>query len=119
LSTVYPAQSVISVRSGLINFSERAVFIDNQAVVIRSGRYVSMKDGSTLLTRDGRAELLLTPNAYLWIGQNSGLLMISGDRSGTQVELLSGSAILDSGNALADAPMSRPPVALPRIAPHR
>jgi hypothetical protein len=100
------AQSVISVRSGLINFSEGEVFIDNQAVVTKSGRYVSMKDGSALLTRDGRAELLLTPNAYLRIGQNSGLLMISGDRFSTQVELLSGSAILDSGNALADAPIT-------------
>src|SRR5579862_7611757 len=87
------AQSVISVRSGLINFSEGAVFVDNQPVVNKFGRYASLKDGSDLLTQDGRVELLLTPSAYLRVGQNSGVRLISGDLSGTQVELLSGSAI--------------------------
>jgi hypothetical protein len=100
------AQSVISVRFGLINYSEGAVFVDNQPVVNRFGRYASLKDGSDLLTQDGRAELLLTPGAYLRLGQNSGLRLISGDLSGTEAELLSGSAILDSGNALAGAPIT-------------
>src|SRR4029077_7280663 len=94
------------VRSGLINFSEGAVFVDNQPVVNKFGRYASLKDGSDLLTQDGRVELLLTPSAYLRVGQNSGVRLISGDLSGTQVELLSGSAILDSGNALAGAPIT-------------
>jgi hypothetical protein len=100
------AQSVISVRSGLINYSEGAVFADNQPVVNKLGRYASLKDGSDLMTQDGRVEVLLTPNAYLRIGQNSGVRLISGDLSATKVALLNGSAILDSGNALAGDPIT-------------
>src|SRR4051812_46013679 len=106
LSSSLHGQSVISVRSGLINYSEGAVVVDNQPVVNKSGRYASLKDGSDLLTQDGRVELLLTPNAYLRAGQNSGVRLISGDLSGTKVELLNGSAILDSGNALPGAPIT-------------
>ena len=84
---------------GLVIESLGSDVIDNQPVVNKFGRYASLKDGSDLLTQDGRVELVLTPNAYLRVGQNSGVRLISGDLSGTKVELLSGSAILDSGNA--------------------
>jgi hypothetical protein len=106
LSSVLQAQSVISVRSGLINYSDGAVIVDNQPVVNRFGRYASLKDGSELLTQDGRAELLLTPGVYLRVGENSGVRLVSGNLSDTQVELLGGSAILDSGNAAAGAPIT-------------
>jgi len=99
-------QSVISVRSGVLNFSDGAVFIDSKPVMRRLGTFTTLRDGSDLLTRDGRAELLLTPNAYLRIGQNSAVRMISGSMDDTQVELLNGSAILDSANAPAGNPIT-------------
>ncbi|MES1260507.1 MAG: hypothetical protein ABUS49_02135, partial [Acidobacteriota bacterium] len=68
--------------------------------------YASLKEGSVLLTQDGRAEILLTPNAYLRVGVNSAIRMISASLSDTQIELLSGSAILDSGNAPDGAPIT-------------
>lgn len=92
-------QSVVSVHSGLINHSEGAVFIDNQPVSKSPGRFVTLKKGSTLLTRDGRAEILLSPDAYLRLGVDSSVRMVSDTLSDTQLELLSGSAILDSGNS--------------------
>lgn len=100
---IAPAQSVISVRSGLINYSEGAVFIDNQLVVPKLGKYPALREGSDLLTQNGRAEILLTPEVYLRIGVNSGIRMISSVLADTRIQLLSGSAILDSGNAPADA----------------
>ena len=101
-SVAAPSQSVISVRSGLINYSEGAVFIDNQLVGQKPGKYPTLREGSDLLTHDGRAEILLTPEVYLRIGINSSVRMISSSLSDTRVQLLSGSAILDSGNAPAD-----------------
>jgi hypothetical protein len=95
-------QSVISVHSGLVNHSEGAVFIDNQPVSKGFGKFVILKKGSGLLTRDGRAELLLAPDAYLRIGVNSLVRMVSDSPSDTQLELLSGSAILDSGNSAGE-----------------
>jgi hypothetical protein len=97
------AQSVVSVRSGLLNFSEGAVFINNQPVTQHAGAYSSLQEGSDLLTQSGRAELLLTPSAYLRIGQNSAVRMISSRLTDTKVELLYGSAMLDSTEALENS----------------
>jgi hypothetical protein len=97
------AQSVVSVRSGLLNFSEGAVFINNQPVKQHAGAYSSLQEGSDLLTQSGRAELLLTPSAYLRIGQNSAVRMISSRLTDTKVELLYGSAMLDSTEALENS----------------
>jgi len=97
------AQSVISVRSGVINYFEGAVFVDSQLVGKTPGRYPVLREGSDLLTHDGRAEILLAPDVYFRVGPNSGVRMISSGLADTRLELLSGSAIFDSGNAPAGA----------------
>jgi hypothetical protein len=101
-SALAPAQSVISVRSGLINYSEGAVFIDNQLVKQKLGKYPSLHEGSDLLTQDGRAEIQFAPEVFLRVGINSGVRMISSDLADTKIQLLSGSVILDSGNAASN-----------------
>jgi hypothetical protein len=92
-------QSVISARSGLLNFFEGVVFLDGQPLARKSGTFPRLREGSTLVTESGRAEVLLTPDTYLRIGEDSSIRMISSDIDDTQVELLSGSAILDSSHA--------------------
>lgn len=94
-------QSVISARSGLVNYFEGVVFLDGQPLAKKAGVFPRMKDGSTLATESGRAEVLLTPDTYLRIGENGGIRMLSNGISDTQVEVLSGSAILDSSQAPA------------------
>ncbi len=66
-------QSVISARSGLINYSEGDVLVNGQPLQRKFGSYTSLKDGSDLVTRSGRAEILLTPNVYLRVGEESGI----------------------------------------------
>jgi hypothetical protein len=92
-------QSVISARSGLVNFFEGVVFLDGQPLVRKSGTFPRMREGSTLSTQSGRAEVLLTPDTYLRIGEDSGIRMISSAIDDTQVELVSGSSVLDSARA--------------------
>jgi hypothetical protein len=93
------AQSVISARSGLVNFFEGVVFLDGQPLAPKSGTFPRLHEGSTLVTESGRAEVLLTPDTYLRIGEDGGVRLISGDIDDTRVELLSGSSILDSSRA--------------------
>jgi len=95
------SQSVISAHSGIVNFLEGVVFLDGQPLARKSGTFARLRDGSTLTTESGRAEVLLTPDTWLRIGEDSGIRMISDSISDTQVELLSGSAILDSARAPA------------------
>ncbi len=94
-------QSVISARSGLVNYFEGVVFLDGQPLARKSGTYSRMREGSTLLTESGRAEVLLTPETYLRMGEESSIRMIAGDIDDTRVELLSGSSVLDSARAPA------------------
>jgi hypothetical protein len=96
-------QSVISARSGLVNFFEGVVFLDGQPLAPKSGTFPRLREGSTLVTESGRVEVLLTPDTYLRIGEGSSIRMISGAIDDTQVELLSGSSILDSSQAPAGA----------------
>jgi hypothetical protein len=99
-------QSVISARSGLINYSEGDVLVNGQVLQRKFGSYTTLKEGSDLVTRSGRAEILLTPNTYLRVGEESGVKMISADLGDTKVELLGGSAILDSSTAPGKTPVS-------------
>jgi len=92
-------QSVISARSGLINYFEGVVFLDGQPLARKAGTFARMHEGSMLVTESGRAEVLLTPDTYLRIGADSSIRMISSDIDDTQVELLSGSSTLDSARA--------------------
>jgi hypothetical protein len=95
------AQSVISARSGLVNYFEGEVFLDGQPLASKPGIYAKLKPGSTLMTADGRAEVLLTPNTYFRIGEKSTMRMLSDSLSDTRVELMAGSASIDSANAPA------------------
>jgi hypothetical protein len=92
-------QSVISTRAGLINFSEGLVYVDGHPLARKFGAFERLKNGSTLVTESGRAEVLLTPNTYLRIGENSSVRMVSDDLSGPRMEILAGSAALDSESA--------------------
>ena len=90
------AQSVVSAHSGVIHFSEGSVFLDDQPVEHRVGRFAEMKPGSELRTEWGHAEVLLTPGMFLRIGDNSAIRMVSNRLSDTRVKLLHGSAVVES-----------------------
>ena len=92
------AQSVISAHSGLIHFSDGSVFLDDQRLEQKTGKFDQMNNGSELRTQDGRAEVLLTPGTFLRVGANSAIRMLSNQLDDTRVELLSGSAVLDQGS---------------------
>ncbi len=97
------AQSVISAHSGLIHLADGSVFLDDQRVEQKAGKFDQIKNGSELRTEDGRAEVLLTPGTFLRLGANSAIRMVSNELDNTRVELLKGSAVLDQGSdTLAD-----------------
>jgi FecR protein len=97
------AQPVISAHSGLINYSDGSVFLNDQRVEQKTGKFDQMSNGSELRTQDGRVEVLLTPGTFLRMGPNSAIRMISNELDNTRVELLNGAAMVDQGSdTLAD-----------------
>ncbi len=101
-----PAQPVISAQSGLIHFTEGAVSLDGAPLSQSFGKFAQMKDGSELTTRDGRAEIMLTPGMYLRLGEDTTVRMVSNHLADTRVEFVTGAAIVDSANGSAKAPVT-------------
>lgn len=102
LSFRLSAQAVISAHSGVVHFSEGSVFLDDQPLDHKVATFPSIKEGSTLRTEKGRAEILLTPGVVLRLDENSAIRMRSTALSDTRVEFLHGAAIVDSVDALGD-----------------
>ncbi len=98
------AQEVISAHSGIVHFSEGAVFIDDQPLDRKFATFPAIKQDSTLRTEKGRAEVLLTPGVFLRLDENTAIRMRSNSLTDTRVEFLHGAAIVDS----LDAPTASP-----------
>jgi hypothetical protein len=98
VSAVVPAsgQAVISTRAGVVHYFDGAVYLNDQPLEPRLGRFPSMPDGAELRTEAGRAEVLLTPGVFLRIDQNSTIRMVSNSLADSRVELLNGSAMIES-----------------------
>ncbi len=89
------AQSVISAHSGVLHHYEGDVTIAGQPPNQKAGTFAEVKPKQELETQVGRAEVLLTPGAFLRMGENSAIRMDSNKLSDTQVAFLKGSAIID------------------------
>ncbi len=92
-------QEVVSARSGMVHFAQGQVFLDDQQLDRKSGSFPIIKEGSTFRTAKGRAEVLLTPGAFLRLDDNSSIRMVSTELADTRLIFVSGSAILDLTDA--------------------
>jgi hypothetical protein len=95
-------QSVVSTHSGVIYFFVGSVFLGDQRLEQKFGRFPDIGEGRELRTTLGRAEILLTPGVFLRLDENSSIRMLSSRFSDTQVELLGGSAILEVTETVPD-----------------
>jgi len=96
------AQQVISAQSGTVHYSEGVVFVGQKPVDHKFGQFPSVKPGEELRTESGRAEILLTPGAFLRVDENSTVRMLANQLSDTRVEVVSGSAMVECDELLPD-----------------
>jgi hypothetical protein len=93
------AQDVVSASSGVLQYFEGMVALDNKPIEHKAAVFPSLNNGSTICAKKGRAELLLTPGTYLRIDENSCLRMVSNSLPDTRLNMTDGSVILDNLNA--------------------
>jgi hypothetical protein len=91
---------------GTINYIEGQVSLNGQELSQRSVGAAALNPGQVLDTGNGYAEVLLTPGAFLRVGPNSELRMLSAGLANTSTELVRGAGILEvdqmiKGTALA------------------
>lgn len=94
------AQSVLSTHAGVVHYFEGTVAIGGEALQQQFGRFPELAEGSELRTAEGRAELLLGPGVILRVAEDSAVKMVSNSLTDTRLELKSGTAILQSKDAL-------------------
>jgi len=108
-AAVCPAQSVVSAHSGTLHYFEGDVSIDGAQVQAQKARFQEIKEQGVLRTRLGRAEILLTPGVFLRVGENSAIKVLDNRLVSTRVELLNGTAILESDDpqlSVKDSPVT-------------
>ena len=89
------AQKVVSARAGLITYLQGPAFVDGKRVVLKTARFPLMKDGESLSTGRGRAELLLAPGVILRLSENSQVRMDDTQLANTRVTLQRGDALIE------------------------
>lgn len=102
VSSCVSAQSVISAHSGVIHYVEGRVFVNDNVVELKFAQFPDLKENQELRTEEGRAEILLTPGSFLRIGENSAVRMLSNRLTDTRIEVLSGSALVESTELAKD-----------------
>ena len=80
---------------GTLNYVEGQVSVQGQKQSPKSVGSTYLEPNQVLDTRNGNAEMLLTPGIFMRIGHNSEVKMISPGLADTQVQLTSGSAMLE------------------------
>jgi hypothetical protein len=97
-----PAQDVVSVQAGLINHFEGSVFVNSKPLPPVRGRFHQLAEGTVLGTTSGKAEILLTPRAFIWVNENSTIRIVSTDLTNARVEVVKGSAVVGAGESPFD-----------------
>ena len=100
--TVTWAQSIISAKSGVINYYEGDVLAGGKAIEVKNGKFAEWQKGQELTTGEGRAEILLTPGVFLRVSENTKLVMTDNRLSDTKIQVLQGSVLLECAELLQD-----------------
>jgi len=90
-----PACASIPPQPGMLNYVEGQAAIGNQALSPNSAGSVKLAAGESLMTQNGKAELLLTPGVFLRIAGNSQIQMVSPDIANTVLTLQTGRALVE------------------------
>ncbi|MGA7414202.1 MAG: FecR family protein [Bryobacteraceae bacterium] len=94
--SLLPAQSAISLHSGLLQYTSGSVLIEQKPVLKTTTNMLGVKKGETLSTgADGAAEILLTPGVFLRMVENSAIRMDSVALTDTRVSILQGSVMVE------------------------
>lgn len=80
---------------GTLNYLEGQATLGSQPLNPDSIGKVRLDPGQTLITQDGKAEILLTPGVFVRLGESTMLTMISSTQTNTRVSIENGEAFVE------------------------
>lgn len=93
-------QNAISVRAGMINVADGEVFLAGKAVEPKGSDIIQISAGDLLKTGEGRAEVLLTPGAFLRMPDQSAFTLDRTNLEDVRLTLTSGSVLIEVAELL-------------------
>ncbi|MBI5281328.1 MAG: FecR domain-containing protein [Candidatus Solibacter usitatus] len=103
-----PAQNAISAKAGMVNVADGDVYLidakggEPKKVEPKLTEFTDIKEGQILKTGEGRAEVLLTPGAFLRMAEESSFKLLSNRLTDARLDVLSGSVLIDAAELLDD-----------------
>jgi hypothetical protein len=91
---------------GTINYVEGSVMVNGHPLTSQSVGNSALQPGDTVATAQGYAEVLMTPGAFLRVGPNSQVRLISAGLADTRAEVVNGSAILEADQLIKGTNLS-------------
>jgi hypothetical protein len=88
---------------GTLNYVEGQVALDGRAVAANRNGYPQLQVNDVLTTESGKAEVLLSPGAFLRLGNDSQVRLISQELVAPQVEVVRGEAMIEANWIPKDA----------------
>jgi len=119
VSALSYGQSVISAHSGVVQYVEGDVTIDNQEIHPKFAEFPDVKPDQVIATEEGRVELLLTPGVFLRLAENSSARMISNSLADTRLAIVSGSALIEVAELLPNNSITFDVAGTQIVLPHK
>jgi hypothetical protein len=91
-----PQAYTVSAKPGAVNYVEGAAYINGTPVSEQNLKTTFLNANDILSTDLGKAEVLLAPGIFLRIGDNSKVRMVSPSLVDTQIEVMSGEAMVEA-----------------------
>ena len=88
---------------GTVNYIEGQVTVNGSDLNRRTNGPATLLAGQVLTTRDGKAEILLSPGIFLRVGRNSEIRLVSPELVNPQFELTRGEAMVEVDQKLGNA----------------
>lgn len=90
-----PVWGASAARPGTLNYVEGQAAVGSRVLGAKSVGSVELAPGQSLTTRQGKAEILLTPGVLLRVGDSSAVTMVSPGLTNTEVRLDRGRAMVE------------------------
>lgn len=96
------AQNTISAKAGMINIPDGDVYLldakggEPRKVEPKPAEFADVKEGQTLKTGEGRAEVLLTPGSFLRMLDDSSFKLVSNRLTDVRLDVLKGDVMIEA-----------------------
>lgn len=82
-------------RPGTLNYVEGQVYLGSQSLDAKSVGSVEIDPGETLITQNGKAEILLTPGVFVRLGEHGSATMIASRLTDIRMSIDEGEALIE------------------------